>query len=707
MKSKFALAILSVVAVLSASPLQAARSVVPSSIQLTGGETREQIQEAYTKAITALAPDLVKADGAPLRAFESLLHNAARPGAEAERLACGKAVAAALLTDAPAEAKAWMLKLSSFAGGEDLVSSATRLLEDKEPLVRESARYALQHIPLASAAAALRAALGKTSEPSWQAALALALGARKDTASVPALTALLQAKDAAVVEAALQALGDIANADAARALAAAQKTVAASLRVTAAEAWAKCAERAVRDGNLREAETIYAALAQPSQSRVVRLAGLAGSLKAAGRDAGTKVLELLQGTDADARAVALGAIPDLDGTAMTALANGIPRLPSEMQPMLLAMLAERGVKQAYPIAVEFAKSPQEALRVAGLNAMGRIGNAGSVAILIPAMAEGGSVGAAARDALTRLEDYGVADHIIAAMKKDTDAARRTTLIEVLEARGAALAVPALLEVAGNDAGNARRAAVRALGKLASTQELPALLKLLLKAAPGGERDDAERAVAAICARSGSGEKQIDPVLAAYATADSAGKPALLPLLGRLGGGKSFELVKNALAGNDPALQKAGESALLNWPDADDNVEAELLTLAQRSQKPSERNAALRAYIRVIALPSGLPEKTRLARFQKAMDLAGRDDERNLVLERLSDIKHIETLRFVVPHLDQPSLAARAGNTVCELAKEAGLRSRNKTEFENALNKIVAVCKDPAVVDRAKRRLAEK
>jgi hypothetical protein len=77
------------------------------------------------------------------------------------------------------------------------------------------------------------------------------------------------------------------------------------------------------------------------------------------------------------------------------------------------------------------------------------------------------------------------------------------------------------------------------------------------------------------------------------------------------------------------------------------------------------------------------------------------------LERASEIKHIETLRFVAPSLDHPALANRAGATICELARERGLRDRNKDEFEKALKRILEVCKDQAVLDRAKRRLQEK
>ena len=709
MKSFPILAIAAALTITVADPAavaQRSRSGAPAAVDLKGDETPEQIQAAYTKAINDLAPNLAKADGSPLRTFEATVHFAARPGAETERAACCQAIAAALQTDAPVEAKAWMLKLVAFADRGEVVPVAARLLDDAEPLLRESARYALQHTPAPAAADALRSALAKATDPKWQGALALALGARKDTASVPALAKLLASLDEAAAESAMYALGNIANADAAKALAAARPTVPERFRAAAAESWMKCAEQMLKDGQSAEAVAIYRELNQPTQPRPVRLAALQGTLKAAGDDAADTVLSLLTGEDADARAIATGFIPDLGSGGLKKLATGMGKLSPATQVMVLGALAERGEKSALPEALAAAKSSEDSIRLAGFSALGRLGDASTVPLLVSALQTGGN-NAAARESLQRLDGAGVNDAILAAMTAESDASRRAELIGVLEARSAVSAVPALLQETANDNPGVRRAALRALGRVAAIGDAPALIQSLLKSAPGAERDEAERAVTTVCARLATPDQQTAPVLEAYRVASAAEKMILLPALGRLGGTKALEAVKSALAGNDPALSKAGESALANWPDADETVEVELLTLAQRAEKPNDRTAALRAYVRVISLPSGLPGEMRLAKFQKAMDLARRDDERNLILERVTEIKHIETLRFLVPFLDQPALCSRAGNTICDLARERSLRNRHPADFTAALNRIVEVCKDQTVVDRAKRRLAEK
>jgi hypothetical protein len=74
----------------------------------------------------------------------------------------------------------------------------------------------------------------------------------------------------------------------------------------------------------------------------------------------------------------------------------------------------------------------------------------------------------------------------------------------------------------------------------------------------------------------------------------------------------------------------------------------------------------------------------------------------LTLQRASAIRAPETLRFLVPYLDQPAYAQQACQTVVELAHHRDLREPNKAEFDRALDKVIQTSKDATVVDRANR-----
>src|SRR5262249_33102231 len=155
------------------------------------------------------------------------------------------------------------------------------------------------------------------------------------------------------------------------------------------------------------------------------------------------------------------------------------------------------------------------------------------------------------------------------------------------------------------------------------------------------------------------EQRAEAALAAI-KADAKRTADLLPLLGRLGGEEALELTRRALAGTEPALRDAAAAALCNWPDRAANDD--LLALAGRGRTDAERRGALRALTRVNTAPAERTPDERLAALdvmKKAMALADRDDERRAILEGLGNVRHIETLRFVLPYLDQPALAQAA------------------------------------------------
>ena len=88
--------------------------------------------------------------------------------------------------------------------------------------------------------------------------------------------------------------------------------------------------------------------------------------------------------------------------------------------------------------------------------------------------------------------------------------------------------------------------------------------------------------------------------------------------------------------------------------------------------------------------------------KKAMPLTERDDEKRALLGGVGFVRHVETLRFVVPYLDEPALAQAACRGVVELAHSKTLREPNKEEFAKALDRVIAICKDKGLVDRAKQ-----
>ena len=414
------------------------------------------------------------------------------------------------------------------------------------------------------------------------------------------------------------------------------------------------------------------------------------------------IVDLLVDKDQDMRALGLQQVREsAKGEAATKRFTALlAQLAPEAQSALIDALADRGDKTASAAVLEALKSRDEPVRVASLRALGALGDASQTSLLVQALsAASPAERKAAEQSLTRLIAEGVNAAIVAEMKQATPPVR-VKLLGVLAARRAADCFPAVLEAAQESNMGVRMAAMTLLGQLAGPEQVAGMLQGVLKANPGSERESAEKAVMFVCNRIADANKRGDPILAAFNQRSKEEQTILLTTLGRVGGPAALKVVEEAIADQDAKQCDAGMRALCNWPDA--SIAPRLLELAKTAPDANHRIAAFRALIRVAALRDHRSEAERLDLLKTAMEMATRDEERNLVLQRAKAVRTVETLRFVVHYLAQPALAQEACATVVELAHHRKLRDSNKAEFDKALDTVIEIGKDPDVVDRAKR-----
>lgn len=379
----------------------------------------------------------------------------------------------------------------------------------------------------------------------------------------------------------------------------------------------------------------------------------------------------------------------------------LAKLSPEAQVGLLSALADRGDAAARPAVVELlGATKSDEVKVAAISALGPLGEPSDIPQLTKFLSSTAKAEqAAAKASLVKMTGEQVSAGIVAELKK-AQGALRITLIDILVTRRGKEGIPTLLAIALESDPAARAAAMTALGQLADSEQIGGMVQGVLKAAPGAERVAAERAVALVASRVEDPAKRADALLAAMKKLSSADYQALLPTLGRVGGPAALKEIEAALASSDSELRYAGLLALCNWPDA--STADRLTQIATKDEEAAYRNLALKALIRVAPLPDGRTDADRLALSQKVLAMCKKDDEKKLVVERVRAIRSVEALRFVVPYLDQPAFAQKACETVVELAHHRALREPNKAEFHKALDRVIAISKDPVVVDRANR-----
>jgi HEAT repeat protein len=413
------------------------------------------------------------------------------------------------------------------------------------------------------------------------------------------------------------------------------------------------------------------------------------------------VLNLLGDSDKEIRALGFEQVrTEAKGEAATKrFAAHLSKATPEVQAGLLGALADRGDKAALPAVLELlSASRDESVRVAAIGAVGTLGELANLPLFMRLLASNSKAEqAAARASLVRLRGEKVPAAIAAEMKR-APTALRVTLIEILLARRALDTIPAILEASVDGDPAVRTAAMAALGQLAGSEHVRGMVDGVLAAKKGPERDAAERAIMQVCSRVANEQKRAEPLLLAMEKLPDEKQIELLPALGRVGGNEALRVIEAAIG--DPSRHDMGIRALCNWPDA--STAPRLIELAKTDEHSEHQAMTLAALIRVAPLPDGRPDRKKLELVRTVMDMCTSEVQRNLVLRRASAIRIVETLRFVLPYLDQPLYAEQACETVVELAHHRALREPHKAEFHRALDKVLATSKDAVVVDRANR-----
>lgn len=416
---------------------------------------------------------------------------------------------------------------------------------------------------------------------------------------------------------------------------------------------------------------------------------------ASARQAGATVLELLATGDADMEAVALERVRyGLPGAWFTAAATDrLPGLPPERQARLLAALADRGDPAALPAARSLAGSGDEAVRIAAVVLIGRLGESEDLPILVGALARGGRDAAAARRGLIEFP----AAETVRAAAATAPPATQAVLIDLLADRRDRRALPLFAAAADGDP-VARPAALRALARFGTARELDALVRSFFQT-DGDERKIAEAAIVAVCTAGSDSGAAAETLVSGFAKLDPEQQQAFLPVLARVGGPAVMAIVDGLVA--EPTTRQRGLEALARWPDA--TVTDRLLALHAASADPDERHLMLNALIRIAPLPDNrLDDAGRLALLETTLGLCDRADDRARVIERANAIRTYEAFRFVAGFLDDPTLADAACRSVVELAHHRKLRDAHKSEFMAALDKVLATTKNPELRERATR-----
>ncbi len=583
-------------------------------------------------------------------------------------------------------------------GTEAEVAAVAPLVLD--PATSDMARLFLERVKSDASIAALRGALDKLKGRPLT-GVVNSLSIMGDEASVDKIIALTKDEDPMVALAAWRALGNYgSDAVAGFFIDCLKKAEKASAPMeSAAVRTAILLGSADRQDKAME---IYRLLADGKRSVGPRQAGFQAVFAATPDDQKASLIaQWSKSADVVQQKIVISQLTVLSDEALerTLREEGIGK---KVEIALMEELAARQGEKMLPAMLEAVNSPDPAKVQMALRFLGSVGDPQVIPVLIKALNFDEDSRRIAADALAQRTKEDVGPALLEALNKQVEI--REQVVEILSKLKYYEAIDPLTRLARNSDPAVYEGAVEGLRAICDPDEtdLKRMLALYLEVPAGAQRDFVERAVAFICeknSKAGDRATILLGLVGSHPDKDQAAFQAVvLPLLGRLGTEAVYAKIEPLLRSPQAELSAAAVRALCNWPTAEHA--AALWELATKSDSKAYRSQALRAYIRVVTLPSDRPEAKTLEMLQNAMKLADSNDNKNLALSRAASVRTLETVDWVASYLDDPDLAQAACRVIVELAHHRFLRQPNKAHFEPILRKVEATAEDKNIADLA-------
>lgn len=640
-------------------------------------------------------------------ALNALAVHVTRPGAEAERRPFVKEVLKSLEAAPAAEAKAFLISQIQLSGKDEAVRPLARYLRDER--LAEPAVQALLAIRGPAAARALLKALDR-SPSSVRPALVKALGELRSREAVKKLLPYATSPDVNIRTTALFALANIGDPAAGPVLERARIAASPHERSQAPSLYILYARRLAESGRAAEAMTVARALlasyAGPEESHV---AAQALSLLVSVLKDGA-LPDLLAAMDAGGRKLrgaALELAAAIPGSAATAawIETAGSSAP-EARADIVVMLGRRGDKEALPFVRRSLSDGEKAVRAAAIPAAARLGGEASLADLFALVdSEGEAELAVLKEALLGFPRAAVVPEAVRRLES-APVPGRALLIALVGEKGAREEIGRVYALADDPEPAVRAAAVAALAKLASEEDLPRLIKMLAAASGAEDILHLQEAAAAAARRAPDPAVRADALLGLMKNASPSEKLAILRVLPALGGTKALRAVAGEARGPDLQAQGVAVLALARWPDI--SAAVELLRVAETTPDLRNRLLALHGYAQSVGR-SALPNRKKLELLRTALERAKDDSGRRPVLVGLSAIREPESFRLLSEHLDSPALRDTAAAALLDMASSQSASERwlSGHEAVSILRRVEAGEPDPSERGRIGNIISER
>ncbi|MCL2622795.1 MAG: HEAT repeat domain-containing protein [Planctomycetaceae bacterium] len=539
------------------------------------------------------------------------------------------------------------------------------------------ARYALETIPGAEVDAALCEALPNLKEPTVIAGVLTTLGVRGNAASEKTIFGFVKNDDADVRNAAAYAYSSCVDVN---------NTIGdpdtVDFNDELVDAALLLAELFAAKGDKDAAVNIYEHIAKADNIKAYRKeSGTYQHILALGNEGIEELVTNINSPDIKMFLVAMKAGRQLPaGDAVTKAM--IEQLDKQDNPLRKALLVRAigdrtdDVSKAMSRGVisQLAQSGDEVVRVAAIDALRNIGNPTVLPILIAAANQSDSqaIADAAKKTLAELPGKEVDAAIVDLLEKG-NAATKILAIKLIEERRIITAFAQLKKGLEDSDANVQKAALDALGQVASIDELPVLLDVLSRVTNQDELKELQNVLMSACTRMPQ-EAAATEVSKMIPTSPRPIQLFQMDMLMQIAGPKAVATVESYAWGNDVPLKDKATALLGTWrsPPDIELIAAACLKLAKEATDDRFKIRGVRGLIR-LARQFDMSEQRKLEIAKQVFDVAERDDDKVLVFDVYSRNPTTNMLAAAMAHIDNPTFREKA----CESAVIIGERAPDK------------------------------
>jgi len=569
------------------------------------------------------------------------------------------------------------LRRLALVSSEAQVPAIAKLLDDPDTRTADMAREALDSIGGPASDAAVLKVAGSRHDDCLAGFLNY-LGDHRVAASVDLLKSNATSSSATVAECAIMSLGKIASPEAVRALAQVRDGGTSSTRFAANAGLSKAAKVLAAAGKTDQALPVFNQLLAADPGDPARLAGLEGVLRYGPKEASVqKALDSVLNSNDKSRQIAMGFLIQSNDTSLdTEISAKLNGATAEQKADLLNLLGSRGNRESLPAVLKYASGPDEIVKLAAVQALGRLGDQRAVEPLLEtASSKNPALRTAAQHSLATAPSAAVDTVLIEDISSNaTSAPRRLAAIQVVAERKSAGAMDALQAAAASSEKKVAAQAWKTIADIATDKDADKLLQLLMKAPKGSVLDAATVATEGALKKIKDSETRASKVLDALSTApDSDHKAALFQIASKIGGAKVLAALRAGIANPDLAISEAAARALTDYPTA--GAIKDVSALAKDGKTTPIRVLAVRAMARMAALPSKYAPKTVEGYAKSALDLAQDPEDKKIVIGELGDSKDPGMINILSPYVDQEQYRGEAVAALLNIAENTAALDR--------------------------------